>query len=224
MTMFERRDLLSGCRAAVAGTVLIVTLSLAADRAHAQATVETPAGSTAEAADDALLAEAFVGAIDDELFIGVLVADHPAEPDRKTLVVYLCDGAGVSTWLFADAMGDSAVAQQGGTSIEMSLTDSGVHGVLDRAGASPQLFVAGVADDLAGLYRAVETIDGRDYVGGWIVLNDGRQRGAITLDGAIVDNPILDPSTKQAVSSVGTFGSNCFRDPRTGDRICRYMN
>jgi hypothetical protein len=222
MTMDQKR--VHGSRGvALAVTALLAMLVLAAT-AQAQGAAPNPSGPTAGAADEPLLAEAYVGAVDDDLFIGVLVADHPAEPDRKTLVAYLCDGADVSTWAFADATGDSAVVEQGGTSVEMSLAEAVVHGVLERPGASPQLFVAGVADDLAGLYRAVETIGGRDYVGGWIVLNDGRQRGAITLDGAVVDHPTLDPSTKQAVSSVGTFGSNCFRDPRTGDRICRYMN
>jgi hypothetical protein len=31
----------------------------------------------------------------------------------------------------------------------------------------------------AGLYRAEETIDGTEYVGGWIALADGRQQGSI---------------------------------------------
>jgi len=79
-------------------------------------------------------------------------------------------------------------------------------------------------EPLLGHFRAVATFDGRDYVGGWIVLEDGRQRGAITLGGTVVDNPTLDSSTGVAESSLGTFGSNCFINPHTGERICRYLN
>jgi hypothetical protein len=224
MTMIEKRVPWGGMRATAVGAALFAMLSLAVDRAHAQENVQVPAGPMADPTDDPLFAEAFVGAVDDELFIGVLVAERPDEPDQKTVVVYVCDGDDVSTWLFADATGDRAVVQEGDTRLEMTLEDSGVHGLLDRAGAGPHGFVAVPASDEAGLYRAVATIEGRDYVGGWIVLNDGRQRGAITLDGAVVDNPTLDPSTQEAVSSVGTFGSNCFRNPWTGERICRYLN
>ena len=201
-------------RAVIARVMVLALLALGAGHAIAQGA----------AADDALFADAFVGAVDDELFIGVLVADHPPTPDRKAVVVYLCDGADVSTWLFGEAIGDSVVVEDGDTLVELSLTDAEVYGVLERAGEAPRVLVLESATGDAGLYRAVETIGGDDYVGGWVVLNDGRQRGAITLGGEVVDNPTLDPATGQAESLVGTFGSNCFRDPRTGERICRYLN
>jgi hypothetical protein len=211
-------------RTAVVYAGMLAFLALVAGPAWGQPTAAAAVGSTPEAPDATWMADAFAGAIDDELFIGILAAEHPSQPGLRTWVIYLCDGATTSTWLFGEGTGDDAVVRQGDTQVELSLRGPSVHGVVDRVGETPRLFVAEFATALAGLYRSVETIEGNEYVGGWIVLDDGRQRGAITLGGRVVDNPTLDPESKQAVSTVGTFGSNCFRDPRTGDRICRYMN
>ena len=208
----QKRGVLSTVRTVVGGVALAALFAVGAERAIAQT----------EDADDALYADSYVGAASDDLFVGVMIADHPPEPDRKAVIVYLCDGEEVSTWLFGEAIGDSVVVADGDTQVELSLGDTGVAGVLERAGEAPRLVVLEPAMGDAGLYRSVQSIGGDDYVGGWIVLNDGRQRGAITLDGEVVDNPALDPVTGQAESAVGTFGTNCFRDPRTGDRICRY--
>ncbi len=180
--------------------------------------------ATAAAEDDALFAHAFAGEVDQDLFIGVLVADDPEDPERRPLIVYLCDGANVSTWLFGDANGGSAALETDGARVEVLLGHDSVVGVVERTGVAPRSFAADLVTGDAGLFRAVATFDGQEYVGGWIVLDDGRQRGAITLDGSVVENPTLDPATGEAETSLGTFGSNCFRDPRTGERICRYLN
>ncbi len=213
ITEHERR-LRSTVRTVVAGAALFALFAFGAEHAIAQ-----PA-----AADDTLFASSYVGATGDDLFVGVMIADHPPAPDRKAVIVYLCDGANVSTWLFGEAIGDSVVVTDGDTQVELSLLETDVVGVLERAGEAPRLLVLEAATGEAGLYRSVESIGGVDHVGGWIVLNDGRQRGAITLGGEVVDNPTLDPVTGQAESLVGTFGTNCFRNPHTGERICRYLN
>lgn len=178
----------------------------------------------AVAQDDALLAHAFAGEVDQDLFIGVLVADDPDDAERQALIVYLCDGADVSTWLFGDATPGATVLEANGTRVELLLGHDDVSGVVEMAGEEPRSFRADLATGEAGLYRAVGTFDGDDYVGGWIVLDDGRQLGAITLGGTVVENPTLDPSTGESQFSLGTLGSNCFRNPHTGERICRYMN
>ena len=36
--------------------------------------------------------DTFVGAVTDDLFIGVTTAPHPDEPERHALMAYLCDG------------------------------------------------------------------------------------------------------------------------------------
>jgi hypothetical protein len=173
---------------------------------------------------DATFAHTYVGAVDEELFIGVLVEDPPSEGGRRAFVVYLCDGADVSTWIFDEAFGDSAVLEQDGARVEISLGQGSVFGVVEQPGGARQAFVADRAPSDAGLYRAVETFDGDEYVGGWIVLEDGRQRGAITLRGEVIENPEVEPIAGVAESSIGTFGSNCFINPWTGERVCRYLN
>jgi hypothetical protein len=180
--------------------------------------------ATAAAAEETLFANAFAGVVDQDLFIGALVADDPDVPERRAVIVYLCDGADVSTWFFGEAIGGSTVLEADGARVELLLGYDSVVGVVEQAGEAPRSFAAELAAGDAGLFRAVETIDGRDHVGGWIVLNDARQRGAITVDGVVVENPTLDPSTGEAQTSLGTFGSNCFINPHTGERICRYMN
>lgn len=174
--------------------------------------------------EDTLFAHAFAGEVNEELFIGVLVAEDPPTPERKALIVYLCDGADISTWLFGETTGDSVILEAGETRVELSLAEDSVMGQVELAGAAPQDFVAEFAVEDAGLFRAVETVDGEDYVGGWVVLNDGRQRGALTLRGGVIENPTLDLDTRQVETSIGRMGSNCFRNPHTGERICRYMN
>lgn len=192
-------------------------------------------GTADNGANEGLEANSFVGAVDEDLFIGIMVAPHPPEQVRKDIVVYLCDGAGVSTWLYGETTSDSVVLEDDHTRVELSLGDGIVSGMVERGDIAPQQFpqygpyefAAEPAVGSAGLYRAEETIEAQaiealDYVGGWIILNNLEQRGAITLDGQVIENPILDASSGQAETSVGTFSTvRCFRNPFTGERICR---
>jgi hypothetical protein len=175
-------------------------------------------------ADTTLWADAFAGAVDDDLFIGVLVAGHPPDHTQRTVIVYLCDGADVATWFFEDTTSDSVVLEAGDTRVELSLGEDAVTGEVELAGAAAQAFTAELATVDGGLFRAVKTVEGQDYVGGWIVLSDLRQRGAITLGGVVIENPTLDVGSGEAETSLGTFGTNCFINPHTGERICRYLN
>lgn len=175
-----------------------------------------------------LLADAFAGEVNEELFIGVLVAEDQSVPDRKALIAYLCDGADISIWLFgettSETTGEPVVLEAGDARVALTIGEDSVTGEVEQGGAAPQAFIAEFATEDAGLFRAVETVDGQDYVGGWVVLNDGRQRGALTLRGGVVDNPTLDLDTRVAETVIGRTGTNCFRNPFTGERICRYLN
>ncbi len=46
----------------------------------------------------------------------------------------------------------------------------------------------------AGLYRGSKTVAGKRYLGGWIVLPDGRQRGEVLSGMTDVASPPLDPN------------------------------
>ena len=64
-----------------------------------------------------------------------------------------------------------------------------------------------------GLYRGEKTANGKHYLGGWIVLPDGRQRDAVKGGTTIVASPTLTPTkTSVDVSGAGTL-TVCFTDP-----------
>jgi hypothetical protein len=179
--------------------------------------------------NDVVVADAFVGAVDADLFIGAVIAEHPAEEFQhaqaivqKTVVVYLCDGEDVSAWLVGETAGESVVLEGGDMRVELTFNGNSVSGEVERADGAPQAFTASLATGEAGIYRAEETFDATDYVGGWIVLNDGRQQGAVTVDGQVMENPTLNVATGQAEASVGTFSADrriCITLPG-GIRVC----
>jgi hypothetical protein len=220
------KDVLRQCLLFVAGVCLMMFVAACVaieDTAVEDTEVEDTAVEDT-ALEDTLYANAFAGEVNEELFIGVLVAEDQPVPDRKALIVYLCDGADISTWLFGETMDDTVVLEAGDIHVALSLGEDSVTGEVEQAGAAPQAFTAEFATEDAGLFRAVETVDGQDYVGGWVVLNDGRQRGALTLGGEVIENPTLDLAIREAETSIGRMGSNCFINPHTGERICRYLN
>lgn len=166
----------------------------------------------------------FAGAVTEELFIGITTAAHPDDGvEQQALMAYLCDGDEVSVWFYEEFTGQEATLVYGNASIALTFTDDGISGTVAVAGANPQPFTAarvttvaltaaetrpfkaGRATGDAGLYRAEETFDGIAHVGGWIILNDGRQRGAVTVDGEVVENPPLDTATGEAAFSRGTL-------------------
>jgi hypothetical protein len=171
-----------------------------------------------------LLAASFVADVDGEVFVGVMVAAHPPDGGTKDVVVYLCDSVNVSTWLFGQTDGDTVVLETDGARVDLLLGADAVSGQVELAGGDAQPFTAVAAEGDAGLFRAEEeTVEGL-HVGGWIILNDLEQRGALTLGGAIVESPTLDPAAGEADSSIGTLTTErCFRNPWTGERICRAL-
>lgn len=172
-----------------------------------------------------LIADSYVGDVDGDLLIGVMVAPHPPTGEVKDVVVYMCDSGGVSAWLFGQTDGSSVVLEADGVSVSLALGAGEVTGEVTIGAEAPRGFTAVAAQGDAGLYRAEEqTVDGL-YVGGWIILNTLAQEGALTLDGSIVEKPTLDPATGTADTSIGTLSTvRCFRNPITGERICRVIN
>lgn len=149
-----------------------------------------------------------------ELFIAIAVAEHPAAEHERVYYAYLCDGEEHSTWLLLEGDGDRVVLEADDVTVTLSdvsdnrLADGAdaLSGEVSIAGEPPRTFIAERAQGDAGLYRG-ELVNSPRYVGGWIILNNGQQLGAVTLDGVVVDNPTLDVATGTAVSSVGTFSN-----------------
>jgi hypothetical protein len=123
----------------------------------------------------------FVGAVTDDLFVAVALDDSGGGGQVAT--VYVCDGAGVSTWLRGAVAADEPTRLGGfedGASVEFVVAGDAVHGhVVTAQHGGPQYFEAVPASGEAGLYRAEDTLEGDDYVGGWIVLDDGNQQGRV---------------------------------------------
>lgn len=102
---------------------------------------------------------------------------------------YVCDGETVAEW-FNGTVNDGALdlVSAGGARLQASLGETVASGTFTQVGGTAVAFTAEPVSAPAGLYRAEENIDGVEYVGGWIVLPDGRVQGAIR---AIGDNPII---------------------------------
>jgi hypothetical protein len=123
------------------------------------------------------------------IVIGKKGKDRPAG-------VYLCDSATQAVWLFGDTNDRTLdLPGDGGASIDGTVTKQSVEGTITLADGTTLEFTATRAKRPAGLYRFDDEIDGDRYEGGWIVLDDGTQRGAVikrnTGDAGIA--PTIDP-------------------------------
>jgi hypothetical protein len=166
----------------------------------------------------------YAGAISDDLFIGIALATDPDEEvQQQAVMVYLCDGNELSVWLADEFTGQEVTLARGDISVTLTITENEISGTVSMNGVlsqsltaarsttvslanvEPDRFTAERGTGDAGLYRAEGTFDGMDHVGGWIILNDGRQLGAVTVDGAVVENPTLDTATGEATFSGETL-------------------
>lgn len=100
--------------------------------------------------------------------------------ENNGLVAYICDGQTISVW-FRGERNENAVdlTAANGAQLQANLENDAAAGTITLADGQSHAFTASLASGEAGLYRAEEAFEGSDYVGGWIVLNDGTQRGAI---------------------------------------------
>lgn len=129
------------------------------------------------------LAGAHVGAIDEDLFVAVLVGDATEEEGPRSVRGYVCDRE-VGVWLDGEVDGDDVTlsSEDGVVQIEGTISGDDVFGTANLGEAEPRLFTAALARGDAGPFRAEASLDGVDRTAGWIVLEDGRQRGS-PLDG-----------------------------------------
>lgn len=120
----------------------------------------------------------FVGAIDDELFIGVAVGQEGGgEGEARPVAVYLCDSQMVSQWINGEITGQQGTLVAGESGADVTISGDSVSGTVVLDGGEPRPFTAEPANDDAGVYRAVVSQGGVDFRLDWVVLNDGRQRG-----------------------------------------------
>lgn len=124
--------------------------------------------------------EHYVEAIDEELFVGVAVAGEGGSGEGARLVtVYLCDSHEISQWISGEISGQEGTLQAGNSSADVTLSDDEVSGVVTLDGGQPRAFTAEPAVDDAGVYQVDLSQGGDDFRLGWVILNDGRQRGPL---------------------------------------------
>jgi hypothetical protein len=102
--------------------------------------------------------------------------------DDRRVRVYVCDGKEQGYWFSGDLFGDSFdLTHPSGAHVAGAVRDGHVSGVYTGPdGALRTTFSASFADRDAGLFRGDLTTDkGRDLAG-WIVANDGSQRGVVS--------------------------------------------
>jgi hypothetical protein len=119
-------------------------------------------------------------------------------PDGDALA-YVTDGGSSVDWLdggLADAADRTArLGNDGGAVLEVTFTGAGASGRFARPGEALQPFSTERVDRPAGLYRAEAFFADGDYVGGWIVLPDGSERGTVRRYETPLAPGTVDPTT-----------------------------
>ncbi|MGW1494992.1 hypothetical protein [Streptomyces sp. NPDC002402] len=134
---------------------------------------------------------------DDSASVAVSVRDGKA-------IGYFCDGRSRESWLKGDVKDDGSMALSGtdGARLDGVLRAGKIDGTV-KVGDRTRQFTAAPAVKPSGLYRATAEVRGAKIVGGWIVLQNGRQVGILNRDGKPAAAPRIDPASG-AVTVDGT--------------------
>ena len=125
--------------------------------------------------------------------------------DDGFAVAYVCDGAQLSRWLVGSVLPDGTLdlAPHGGVALTGAVVGATATGTVTIA-AQPFAFQAGLPAPGAGYFGAAQTVDGGLHTGGWLLLGDGTQRGAVRNASGIAGNPVLGPSSSSVTLVSGS--------------------
>jgi hypothetical protein len=97
-------------------------------------------------------------------------------------IAYLCDGESVAQWyrgvVLAGGMFEARSTSQK-TRITAQITGRSVVGAITLEDGQVLSFRAKAASGNAGLFRSDDMIENQRWLGGWVVLTNGDQRGAV---------------------------------------------
>jgi hypothetical protein len=113
------------------------------------------------------------------------------------VTAYVCDSKAIAEWFKGSLKaGKATLTSSDGSVLRVTVSSGKAKGSLQlaRAHGSVHGFSAGRDTKSSGLFRGVKTVAGKRYVGGWILLPDGRQRGEVLTGTTDVAAPSLDPS------------------------------
>jgi hypothetical protein len=113
----------------------------------------------------------------------------------SSVIAYVCDSRKIAQWFKGTARsGRSTLTSTGGYVLHVTIGHGRATGSVRFPGSAGAVhrFAAATAEKPAGLYRGVKTVAGTRYLGGWIILPNGRQRGEVTSGSTDVASPTLN--------------------------------
>ena len=130
----------------------------------------------------------FVGSVQGtDAFIAVV-------SDGQDVQAYLCDGVTYGDWFRGPVRdGRAEIESERGLRLAVQLRPGGASGTVRGLGGNEWAFEAEPAQGEAGLYRTRP--DDPEYVGGWVVLNDGDFRGPAIGFGLRSTTPVTSSGT-----------------------------
>ena len=133
-----------------------------------------------------------------DLFVGVVL-------EGADVRAYVCDGTSIAEWLTGSTSGDQIdAASSFGTALQARRLDGGVMGTITLADGRQLDITTERATGTAGLFRTEVTIDGVQYVSGWVVLASGEQRGGLSY--GCISCPLPPPPVGGSEYALGGAG------------------
>ena len=181
------------------------TLSCLSLAALAACSSSTPPIGAANAAslDEAAAADwGYVGEVDGtDAFIAVVVGGEEA-------VIYVCNGAEeIAEWFSGSVLSDGAidVDNDAGARVVATVGDDAIEGTVTLPDGSLHAFSTEPAVIGAGLYRVTgDEAKAAEITAGWVVANDGEQRGSLRIRGANKTVPALPNGTLKVSDTEAT--------------------
>ena len=125
-----------------------------------------------------------------DAFVAVLVGKR-VTGGRQQVLGYVCDSKRIAEWFHGTTTGPAfTVRSSAGATLTVTVASGHATGTFTLAGAAHS-FTAPLAKRPAGLYHGQKTTHGKHYLGGWIILPDHRQRGAVKTGSTITASPPL---------------------------------
>jgi hypothetical protein len=124
---------------------------------------------------------------------------------KENVVAYVCDGRAGVAELFTGARSGRSVDLTSADGARLTATiEQGEAGGKVRLASGRYRFSASPANGRAGFYRVLVKTHGQEVKLGWVVLGDGRQRGAKTTT-SVTQAPSLDTASRTTMlAGVGT--------------------
>ncbi len=128
-------------------------------------------------------AQSFAGqAVNSQAFVGIV-------NQNGSLTAYVCDGTetavNLAEWFNGSAAnGAFDLTSADSAHLTGAITAQGATGTMTQADGKSVAFSIGPVSSNAGVYRAEQTTGNGTYLGGWIVLPNGDQRGAVSFQGS----------------------------------------